>query len=86
MSIIEFTFLNDWNERNDGGTTKPPYLYTNFAKPNNLTFFLLGSLKNNNELNNFIEYLENLANKQYSDESFFLGNINNYLLNQLNMY
>ena len=44
---------------------------------------IFGSLKNNNQLNNFIEYLENLANKQYSDESFFLGNINNYLLNKL---
>ena len=43
FSIIEFTFLNESNARNDGGTTNPPYLSTNFAKPNNLTFFLLGS-------------------------------------------
>lgn len=44
---------------------------------------IFGSLKGNEQLKNFIEYLENLANKQYTNEGFFLGNINNYLLNKL---
>lgn len=44
---------------------------------------IFGSLKDNEQLKNFIEYLENLANKQYTNEGFFLGNINNYLLNKL---
>ena len=44
---------------------------------------IFGALKNNNELKNLIEYLESLANKQYTNEGFFLGNINNYLLNKL---
>lgn len=44
---------------------------------------IFGSLKNNRELNNFIEYLENIVNKNYTDEAKFNGNINNYLLNKL---
>ena len=44
---------------------------------------LFGSLKKNEQLNNFIEYLENFANKNYTNEGFFNGNINNYLLNKL---
>ena len=43
---------------------------------------IFGSLKNNKELNNFIEYLENLATKHFTNESLFIGNINNYLLNK----
>lgn len=43
---------------------------------------IFGSLKDNKQLKDFIEYLENLANKQYTNEGFFLGNINNYLLNK----
>lgn len=45
--------------------------------------FIFGSLKNNDNLINFIEYLENVVSKNYNDDVFFNGNINNYLLNKL---
>lgn len=44
---------------------------------------IFGSTKNNDKLINFIEYLENIVNNNYTDEVSFNGNINNYLLNQL---
>ena len=44
---------------------------------------IIASNKNNNQLNLFIEYLNNLINKDKTDESVFNGNINNYLLSKL---
>lgn len=44
---------------------------------------IIGSNKNNAELELFIDYLNNLINKDQTDESFFNGNINNYLLSKL---
>ena len=43
---------------------------------------LFASKKNNEELNNFIEYLDNLVKNDYTAENLFVGNINNYLINQ----
>lgn len=47
------------------------------------SYEIFGSNKENKELNNFIDYIENLVNKEYTNENFFIGNINNYLLNKL---
>lgn len=46
------------------------------------SYKIFASKKNNEQLNNFIEYLDNLVKNEYTSEYVFVGNINNYLINQ----
>ncbi len=48
--------------------------------PNKL---VVGAIKNNNEINNYIKFLEILVSKDYTSESDFTKNIEKYLSNQI---
>jgi len=46
------------------------------------SYEIFASKKNNEQLNNFIIYLDELSTNDFTSENIFVGNIHNYLLNE----